>query len=56
MDAHASFRTTIGDSAPEEPAYKMPFWGVALLAGTTIFFCLMLGMVSFLILTHGNYS
>jgi hypothetical protein len=45
MEAHASFRAA-GEPSGEEPPYKMPIWGIITLAGTTIFFTLMLGMVS----------
>ena len=45
MEAHASFRAA-GEPSSEEPPYKMPIWGVILLAGTSVFFFLMLGMVS----------
>jgi hypothetical protein len=47
MDAHAIFRAaSAGEPSPEKPSYEMPFWGTALLAGTIIFFTLMLSMVS----------
>ncbi len=47
MEAHASFRfRTAGEPSSDEPPYKMPLWGVVLLTGTSIFFFLMLGMVS----------
>jgi hypothetical protein len=45
MEAHASFRAA-GEPSPEEPPYKMPVWGIVLLAGTSIFFLLMVGTVS----------
>jgi hypothetical protein len=45
MEAHASFRAA-GEPSGEEPPYKMPIWGIILLASTSIFFTLMLGTVS----------
>lgn len=45
MEAHASFGTA-GGPTPDEPPYKMPLWGIVLLAGTSIFFMLMFGMVN----------
>jgi hypothetical protein len=45
MEAHASFPTA-SEPTPDEPSFKMPIWGVALLASTSIFFFLILGMVN----------
>jgi hypothetical protein len=45
MEAHASFRAA-DEPSGEEPRYKMPIWGIILLASTSIFFTLMLGTVS----------
>lgn len=52
MDAHASYRA--GASAgmdPQEPSYKMPVWGIVVLAGTAMVFMAFLSMIEY---TYGH--